>query len=126
MISPGACPVAEWLSSHAPLKAAQGFVGLNPGQGHGTAHGATLRWRPTYHNQKDPQLRIHNYRSGGFGEKKEKNKILKNIYDFSRSIFYSLAVKFLSQIQIRQINFRNKNPKSILAFMSEPGNCSCG
>ena len=34
----GAGPVAEWLSSRAPLQAAQCFVGSNPGRGHGTAH----------------------------------------------------------------------------------------
>ena len=46
----GAGPVAEWLSSRAPLQAAQCFVGSNPGRGHGTAHQTTLRQRPTYHN----------------------------------------------------------------------------
>ena len=48
--SPGAGPVAEWLSSRAPLQAAQRFVGSNPGRGHGTAHQAMLRQRPTYHS----------------------------------------------------------------------------
>ena len=48
--SGGAVLVAEWLSSHAPLQAAQGFVGLNPGRGHGTAHQTMLRQRPTCHN----------------------------------------------------------------------------
>ena len=46
----GAGPVAEWLSSCAPLQAAQCFVGSNPGCGHGTAHQTTLRQRPTCHN----------------------------------------------------------------------------
>ena len=46
----GAGPVAEWLGSHAPLQAAQCFVGSNPGRGHGTAHRAMLGQRPTYHN----------------------------------------------------------------------------
>ena len=46
----GAGPMAEWLSLRAPLQAAQCFVGLNPGRGHGTAHQATLRQRPTCHN----------------------------------------------------------------------------
>ena len=46
----GAGPVAEWLSSRAPLQAAQGFVGSNPGRGHGTAHQTTLRQRPICHN----------------------------------------------------------------------------
>ena len=48
--STGAGPVAEWLSSCAPLQAAQCFVGSNPGRGHGTAHQTTLRQRPTCHN----------------------------------------------------------------------------
>ena len=47
---PGAGPGAEWLSSRAPLQAAQCFVGSNPGRGHGTARQATLRQRPTCHN----------------------------------------------------------------------------
>ncbi|XP_070117374.1 coiled-coil domain-containing protein 25 isoform X3 [Equus caballus] len=46
----GAGPVAEWLSSRAPLQAAQCFVSSNPGRGHGTAHQTTLRQRPTCHN----------------------------------------------------------------------------
>ena len=46
----GAGPVAEWLSSRAPLQAAQCFVGSNPGRGHGTAHQSTLRQHPTCHN----------------------------------------------------------------------------
>ena len=66
--------MAEWLSSHAPLQAAQAFNCSNPGRGHGTAHQVTLRQRPTCHNWKDPQRRIYNYVPGGFGEKKEKNK----------------------------------------------------
>ena len=45
-----ASPVAEWLSLRAPLQAAQGFVGSNPGRGHGTAHQTMLRQHPTYHN----------------------------------------------------------------------------
>ena len=46
----GAGPVAEWLSSRAPLQVAQCFVGSNPGRGHGTARQTTLRQRPTCHN----------------------------------------------------------------------------
>ena len=46
----GAGPVAEGLSLHAPLQAAQCIVGSNPGRGHGTAHQTTLRQRPTCHN----------------------------------------------------------------------------
>ena len=69
--------MAEWLSSCAPLQAAQCFVGSNPGRRHGTAHQTMLRQCPTCHNMKDPQRRIYNYVPGGFGEKKEKNKISK-------------------------------------------------
>ena len=46
----GAGPVAEPLSSHAPLQAAQCFIGSNPGRRHGTARQAMLRRRPTCHN----------------------------------------------------------------------------
>ena len=44
-----------------PALAASGFTGLDPGRRYGTAHQAMLRWCPTQHNQKDLQLRIHNY-----------------------------------------------------------------
>ena len=37
----GAGPVAEWLSSGAPLQAAQCFLGSNPGRRHGTAEAAS-------------------------------------------------------------------------------------
>ena len=73
----GAGPMAERLSSCTLLQAAQCFISSNPGRGHGPAHQATLRQHPTCHNWKDPQLRMYNYVLGGFGEKKEKNKILK-------------------------------------------------
>ena len=46
----GVGPVAEWLSSRAPLQLAQCFVGSNPGCGHSTAHQTMLRQRPTCHS----------------------------------------------------------------------------
>ena len=66
--------MAEWLSSHTPLRTAQCFLGSSSGGGHGITHWAMLRWCPTCHNQKDPQRRIHNYVLGGFEEKKEVKK----------------------------------------------------
>ena len=54
--------------------AAQGFAGLDPEHGHGTARQAMLRQHPTCHNYRDPQLRIYNYVLGGFGEKKAGEK----------------------------------------------------
>ena len=68
----GAGPVAEWLKFVCSAAAAQGFATSNPGSGHGTARHATLRRHPTCHNEKDPQLKTHNYVPGCFGEKKEK------------------------------------------------------
>ena len=46
----GAGPMDQWLSSHAPLQAAQCFIGSNPGWGHDSAHQAMLRKHPTCHN----------------------------------------------------------------------------
>ena len=70
--------MAEWLSSRAPLQAAQCFVGSNPGRGHGTAHQTTLRPHPTCHNYEGPTMKsVYNYVPGGFGDKKEKIKSLK-------------------------------------------------
>ena len=36
--------------------AAQGFVGLDPGRGHGAASQAMMKWHPTQHHHKDLQL----------------------------------------------------------------------
>ena len=36
--------------------AGQGFAGSDPGPRQGTTHQAMLRWHPTCHNWKDPQL----------------------------------------------------------------------
>ena len=89
---PGAGPVAEWLSLRAPLQAAQCFVSSNPGRGHGTAHQTTLRQRPTCHNYKNPQRRIHNYVPGGFGEKKEKIKSLKKNKKTKKSVINNAII----------------------------------
>ena len=64
--------MAEWLSLHTPTLAAQGSAGSDPGRRHGMAHQVMLRWHPTYHSWKDPQLKLYNCVLGGFGEKKEK------------------------------------------------------
>ena len=58
----GVSHVAEWLSSHTPPSAAQGFTGSDPGHGHGTTHRATLRRHPTTEN-------IQLYTGGIGGEK---------------------------------------------------------
>ena len=50
IIVSGGGAVAEWLSSRAPLQAAQCFVGSGPGRGHGTALQTTLRRRPACRN----------------------------------------------------------------------------
>ena len=52
--------------------AAQGFAGSDPGRGHGTAHQAMLRWRPTCHNQRDLQLEYTTMYWGLWGEKEGK------------------------------------------------------
>ena len=99
--------MAKWLSSRAPLQAAQCFVSSNPGHEHGTAYQATLRQHPTCHNQKDPQLRICNYVPGGFGEKKKKSEIFKKkkqelfkVYHLHESImeicFHSNSLSFVT------------------------------
>ena len=58
------------VKSACSALATQGFTGSDLGDS--TAHQAMLRWHPTCHNWKDPQLKLHNYVPGGFGEKKEK------------------------------------------------------
>ena len=54
--------------------AAQVFTGSDTGHGHGTARQATLRWRPTCHNQKHPQLEYTTMYWGDLGIKKQKKK----------------------------------------------------
>ena len=54
--------------------AAQGFAGLDPGRGHGTAHQAMLRWRPTCHNQKNLQLEYTTRYWGALGRRRRKKK----------------------------------------------------
>src|SRR3712207_1717504 len=57
--------------------AAQGFAGSDPGRGHGTAHEAMLRWRPTWHSQRDLQLEYTTVYWGALGRRRrEKKKIL--------------------------------------------------
>ena len=67
--------MAKWLGL-CSASAAQGFAGWNPGRGRGTTHQATLRQCPTYHNQKDPELKYTTMYRGALGRKR-KNKILK-------------------------------------------------
>ena len=66
--------MAEWLGSGTPLHVAQGFAGLDPGRGPGTAHQAMLRQRPACHNKRHSQLEYTTMYWGGFEEKKEKEK----------------------------------------------------
>ena len=54
--------------------AAQGFASLDPGRGHGTAHQATLRQRPTCHNQRHPQLEYAAMYWGALGRRRRKKK----------------------------------------------------
>ena len=65
--------MAEWLSSRAPLQAAQCFVGLITGCGHGTAHlhqAEAVSHMPQLegHTTKNIQLRT----GGLWGEKVKK------------------------------------------------------
>ena len=64
--------MAKWLSLRALLWQPRVSPVRILGAVHGTAHQATLKWRPTRHNWKDPQLKIPNYAPGGLWEKKEK------------------------------------------------------
>ena len=67
----------------------QGSAASDPGCGHGTAYWATLGWRPTCHNKKDPQLKkkyTAMYRRA-LGRKR-KNKILNK-----KKRFIALRIK---------------------------------
>ena len=70
----GARPRGRVVKLAHSAAAAQGFSGSDPGGGHGTAHQATLRWCPTCHNQKDPQLKYTTIYWGDLGRKNRKKK----------------------------------------------------
>lgn len=58
--------------------AAQDFAGLHPERHPSTAHQAMLRWRPTCHNWKNPQLKCIQLCAGGLWGEEGKIKSLKN------------------------------------------------
>ena len=96
----GAGPVYEWLGSRTPASAAQSVAGSNPGRWHGTAHPATLRMRPTCHNNKDSQLKIYNYVPRGFGRKR-KNKIFGE-----KKVGYEVCTSRKSQNKLLDLSVR--------------------
>ena len=51
--------------------ATQGFVSLDPGRRHGTAHQAISEVASHIAELEGPTTRIYNYVQGGFGEKKK-------------------------------------------------------
>ena len=64
----GASPVAKWLSS-CPLLWRPRVSRIL-----GAAHQAMLRWRPTWHNQRDPQLEYATVYWGDLGRQSRKKK----------------------------------------------------
>ena len=68
--------LALWLNGQftRSASAAQGFTGSDPGCRHGIAHQAMLRWHPTCHNQKDPQLKYTTMYRGLWKEEGKKDK----------------------------------------------------
>ena len=58
------------ITHSAPV--AQGFTSLDPGRGHGTTHQVMLRWHPTCHNLKDPQLKYTTMHWRDLGRKSRK------------------------------------------------------
>ena len=65
--------MAEWLSLRAPLQAAQCFVGLNPGHGHGTAHQTTHAEAASHMPQLEgPATKNIQLCTGGLWEEKGK------------------------------------------------------
>lgn len=68
----GAGPMAQWLGSHAPLRQ----PGSCPGCGHGTTRWDMLGRHPTWHNQKDLQLKYTAvYWVGGLWREEGEKKI---------------------------------------------------
>ena len=65
---------APWQSGwvHVLHFSSPGFHRFSPWAGHGTAHQAMLRLRPTWQKYEGPTTGIDNHVVGGFGEKKRK------------------------------------------------------
>ena len=53
---------------------ARGFPGSDPGRGHGTAHQAMLRRRPTFHSQRTQNYNRQLCPGGLWGEEEEEEK----------------------------------------------------
>ena len=98
----GAWPSGRVVKFVRSASVAQGFTGSNPGHGHDTAHQALLKWHPTCHNWKNPQLKIHNYVPGGFWEKKEKIKIFKKSYKTPQNAEYWFFPPRINFINIKK------------------------
>ena len=80
----GGRPRAGVVNFARSAAAAQGFAGSDPRRGHGTTHQATVKWLPTCHNQKDPQLKYTNMYWGSLGRKKQKERKKKNEEDWQQ------------------------------------------
>ena len=71
--------MAEWLSSHAPLQAAQGFTGSDPGRRRGTlssGHAEAASHMPQLEGLTTKNIQLCSGEGGDLGRKR-KNKILK-------------------------------------------------
>ena len=81
--------MAEWLSLRAPLQAAQGFSGSNPGRGHGTAHQAMLRAVSHMPQVEGPTTKNAQLCTRGLWGEEGKIKYFKN---FKKLIFLMLIM----------------------------------
>ena len=72
----GGWPRGQVVTFAHSASAAQGFAGSDPGHGYRTAHQATVRWRPTQHNQKDLQLEYTTMYRGALGRRRRRRKSL--------------------------------------------------
>ena len=62
----------EWLNSCVLLQAAQGFIGSNPGRGHGTAHRATRGGVPRATTRRTHNEEYTTMYQGALGRKRKK------------------------------------------------------
>ena len=75
----GGRPCGRVVKFTCSVSAARGFAGLAPGRRHGTARQATVRERPTQHNQRHVQLEYTAMYRGALGRRRRKKRLATDV-----------------------------------------------
>ena len=102
MWRPGGWPRGLVVKFTHSVWVAQGFAGSDPGRGHGTTYQATVKWCPTFHNWKDPQLKYIQLYTGGIWrvKKKKKKTRLATVVSSGANLFFKKKEVVLKKKQL--------------------------